>query len=470
MRRLLSSSAIAVVVMAMPVSGALAQSDGRDNRESRAAEQPCERLVTLAREHEETFQRVWIDHANEIARQGNDEACSVQVSRAEDALEQQEGNSQAAQGQQQEDGRIVVTQPEPRVTVEQDAPEVTVAQPQPNVNVQQAEPQIIVRQAQPTVRLQMPQPTVTIDQPQPEIIVRMPEPEVSVGMPEPEVEVSQNQPEVNVQQSEPEVQVELQRPQVNVQEQDNAQVQVERGQPVVRQEAQGEAQVAVEQAQPQVSYEAAEPKLEVEQAGEPKVEFSQSGEPNIRVERLEEQAASNPQDRSAGQQASALDQERQGQEQEYTTLSERQNAGSGAEAASTAQVDPQQTASTEPGSRLLGAPGEQAVEGEITSISVSEIIGSDLVNGRGEELGTIEQIVRTDEGEYAIVAHGGLLGFGEDQVALPLDHISVSADTGEFIMSGMSQEEIDQLPQFDMEGNEPLSRDSQVDITSRQQG
>lgn len=420
----------ATLLCGTAMSTAYAQTDQAGVQENAT----CDRLEQLAQDNRERFQREWITRAEEVARVGNNDECAPYVQQAERAVEQLEGQGstqQAAGGDDADGSRIIVTQPEPRVTVEQDAPEIAVTQPQPTVNVQQAQPQIIVRQAQPTVTVQMPQPTITIDQPQPEIIVRMPEPEVAVRMQEPQVSVEQAQPQVRVEQAQPQVNVEMEQPDVNVREQQEAEVQVERGQPIVRLQEAEQAQVSVDQAQPQVSYESAEPKVEFESAGEPQVRFSQSGEANIRYERLSDQ--------------------------------EQQNA-----AATEPRADAQQTASVEGENeryeRLRMDENLASTTTQPRGYLVSSIVGRDVENGRGEELGSIERVILSGERAYAVLAHGGFLGLGEREVALPLDSMILRDGEEEIIMRGMTEEDIEAMPRFDASAGEELADDQEVEL------
>jgi sporulation protein YlmC with PRC-barrel domain len=61
--------------------------------------------------------------------------------------------------------------------------------------------------------------------------------------------------------------------------------------------------------------------------------------------------------------------------------------------------------------------------------SVSTLVGSDVTNSDGEDLGTIEDImIDLEEGAigYAVVKFGGVLGFGEKLFAIPWEAISLS--------------------------------------------
>lgn len=82
-------------------------------------------------------------------------------------------------------------------------------------------------------------------------------------------------------------------------------------------------------------------------------------------------------------------------------------------------------------------------------LHVEQIVGADLRNLRDEDLGDIEDVVIGSEGRirYAIVSSGGFLGFGEDQVPVPWNKLSVTAapynDT--FVMD-VSQQAFEDAP------------------------
>lgn len=448
---LFCSTAIAPVAFAQTT----APETGQQTNQQQANQQACDDLVRISDENSDRFQREWIEGADAAVQRADATECAAYVERAEEALE---ANQTAEAG-----SRIVVEQPEPRVSVEQEAPDVAVSQAEPQVSVNQGQPEVIVRQAQPTVTVEVPQPTVTIDQPEPEIIVRMPEPDVNVATPEPDVEVSQNQPEVSVQQEEPQVNVEVEEPTVNVAESDQAEVEVEQEQPVVRQqETDGEAQVNVQREEPAVSYERAEPNVEVNSEGEPNVQFTESGEPNVRFEENAEASGAD------GDRLAAEDEQATADDTEQTRLSdlpedERDVPVEGGE--TTASIDSDERAPTE-GTADLRGDGGAASTGDVMPIQVGAVIGRDVHNGRGEELGTVSRVVTDGEAVYAVLANGGFLGMGEREVALPMDRISLQDGRDELLLRGMTEEEIENLPRFDSSAAEELQRNQEIEVSS----
>ena len=66
----------------------------------------------------------------------------------------------------------------------------------------------------------------------------------------------------------------------------------------------------------------------------------------------------------------------------------------------------------------------------MTHEAMSACIGKEVKNTEGEHLGTIKDFVLDSEGRisFAIVSHGGFLGFGEKKVAIP--YSALTCDEG----------------------------------------
>lgn len=73
------------------------------------------------------------------------------------------------------------------------------------------------------------------------------------------------------------------------------------------------------------------------------------------------------------------------------------------------------------GAIVLGLCFASASTAQERWVAASEVIGVDLLNKSGEQLGSVEDLVVDSKGKllYAIVGHGGLLGIGEDRIAIP---------------------------------------------------
>ncbi|MBB4051588.1 hypothetical protein GGR20_001224 [Devosia subaequoris] len=377
-------------------------------------DQHCQALTDLTRDQGDNLRPEWIEQSRSAVQAGDEERCLTYVDQANRALGSngQEVDRDAA-------AQIVVTQPDPEVDVQQRAPLVSVTQREPQVRVNQGQPEIIVRQAAPNVRVQVPQPVITIDMPQPEIIVRMPDPDVAVTNPEPQIEVRQQPPEVSVNQPEP--QVSVQAEQATQGDGEGAEVDLQRQDAQVEVQSSGEAQIDVQRQDPSIQYEAAEPNIEVQQEGEPEIRFNQTGEPQIRFE----------QGQVSGEDAS-----------------ERDNA-----ATANAQADRDRV------NQLL-REDQQMEAGRALEYNVADLEGRDLRNARGIELGTVDRVILLGNRHYLVLAEGTFLGFGEREVSIPLETVSVI--DGRLVMRGMTQQDIDAMPNIDSQNAEPV--DGRVQI------
>ncbi|OHV78026.1 hypothetical protein LCM4579_06700 [Ensifer sp. LCM 4579] len=409
----------------------LATALAQEANQAEGDRQGCESLTQLIRENEERLRDEWIDQANTAVRQNREQRCAQYVAQAEDALrkldqeeaqDQRSGRDRQRQGQADDRG-IMIEQAQPRITVQQGSPEITYAQPQPRVNVQQGRPEIVVRQAKPTIHVEMPRPRITIQQPEPEIIVRMPEPDVSVSMPEPDVEVSRSEPQVQVQQPEEE--------------------------PVIRRRTGGEqqARVNVQRQEPRVRFERAEPNVEFEMTGEPQVRFERTGKPQVRFEQTQQQQA------AAGEEVTRQPQARRQQAQAEQQVGRDQ----------TASIERRPV--SEQARRMLQGDDREEAEGRTWRILVSDLVGRDVVNRRGEELGTVDRVIRSNDRLYVVLQHGGFLGLGEDEVAVPLDRISSVRGDDQLLMRGMSEEDIEAMPNISSETGTELRNNMRVEIS-----
>ena len=258
------------------------------------------------------------------------------------------------------------------------------------ITVQQPAPAVRVEQAAPQVTVQQPQPQITVRQPNPEILVRQPAPTVTVNIPQPEIIVRMPQPEVNVAQAQPQVQVNQPRPEVQVVQPAQPQVQVTPAQPqvLVQRPLNQEANVQVQQAEGQ-------PQIRYERA-EPQVTVNQAqGQPTVRVERIGEA-----------------------------------QAGQGMAVA---------------GQGMAAAAGTR-------EIRASELRDMNVVNARGEQIGDVERLVSgQDSRVYAVIGHGGFLGLGEKEIAMPLDQLTLHG--GRLMAGNLTDEQIRAMPSLTRNDN-----------------
>ncbi len=313
----------------------------------------------------------------------------------------------AQQGQSGDQSEITVQQRAPQVTFDQAAPRVTVQQPQPQVSVQQPMPEIVVRQAA---------PTITVQQPQPEITVRMPRPEVSVAMPQPRVSVDQAQPQVQV-----------------VGPEQRAQVQVERA----------PAQVIVRPAEP------VQPNIQ--QQGQPRVRYERTGEPRIVYQQAQGEPKVQFEQQPSGQPATEAGQQRQATPAQPEAAQERQTAAR----PSRTQLETAQPQAGQP---------DQVEQPNASPVAVADLLDLQVWNEMGQQLGDVERVVRgTDNRQYVIIGHGGFLGLGEKQIALPLQNLRYATDR--LLVSGVTDAQIRAMPEVGWDdGYRDLQRNQTVQL------
>lgn len=64
-------------------------------------------------------------------------------------------------------------------------------------------------------------------------------------------------------------------------------------------------------------------------------------------------------------------------------------------------------------------------------VEARTLVGSPVRSSEGKEMGHIKQLlINPEDGEivYAVVARGGILGFGEELIAIPWDDVKVARD------------------------------------------
>ena len=101
---------------------------------------------------------------------------------------------------------------------------------------------------------------------------------------------------------------------------------------------------------------------------------------------------------------------------------------------------------------------QQAATQPAQIVSLEEVLGASVVNAEGDEVAEIEDVV-LGEGDqyYAILSVGGFLGIGDKKVAVPLDQLQLGEDEA-YLMSGETEEQLEQMPEYDEEQYRPLQR------------
>ena len=84
-------------------------------------------------------------------------------------------------------------------------------------------------------------------------------------------------------------------------------------------------------------------------------------------------------------------------------------------------------------------------------VKASTIIGTDVVNSKGENLGDIKEVVidpSSGKVAYAVVAFGGFLGMGEKLFAIPFSSFKYDSTTSDYVLD-IAKERLEAAPGFD---------------------
>ena len=84
-------------------------------------------------------------------------------------------------------------------------------------------------------------------------------------------------------------------------------------------------------------------------------------------------------------------------------------------------------------------------------VKASSIIGTDVVNPKGDNLGDVKEVVidpRTGRVAYAVVSFGGFLSMGEKLFAIPFSALDYDAEKNEYVLD-VSKERLEAAPGFD---------------------
>ncbi len=101
-----------------------------------------------------------------------------------------------------------------------------------------------------------------------------------------------------------------------------------------------------------------------------------------------------------------------------------------------------------PAVQLAQAQEAPADAGPTKQVAVSDLVGLDVVNAEGEVIGTVDRLVQeiADDKLFAIISHGGLLGFEKMQFKLPVENLVMTARRLQVV--GTTDAEIQALPEW----------------------
>lgn len=128
-------------------------------------------------------------------------------------------------------------------------------------------------------------------------------------------------------------------------------------------------------------------------------------------------------------------------------------AGRAADAAGDALGDVGRSAAS------LGADLAEGLSETLRGLAVEEAEEKAVVDDKGEEIGEVSEIVRSERGLFAVVEVGGFLGMGESEVVIPLDRFEAT-DDGKLKLPGVTPEELETFERYDAARFSPAPDDT----------
>lgn len=95
--------------------------------------------------------------------------------------------------------------------------------------------------------------------------------------------------------------------------------------------------------------------------------------------------------------------------------------------------------------------GPQEIDVTLLPMSVKEITDAEVINSRGEEIGSVRSVVRDDaSGKLSLVVEsGGVLGLGANSILVDLAEVSQMSDNQLLWDTMLSRDDIAEIPEFD---------------------
>ena len=84
-------------------------------------------------------------------------------------------------------------------------------------------------------------------------------------------------------------------------------------------------------------------------------------------------------------------------------------------------------------------------------VKASSMIGTDVINPKGDNLGDVKEVVidpRSGRVAYAVVSFGGFLGMGEKLFAIPFSAFEYDVNKSKYVLD-VSKERLEAAPGFD---------------------
>jgi len=100
--------------------------------------------------------------------------------------------------------------------------------------------------------------------------------------------------------------------------------------------------------------------------------------------------------------------------------------------------------------------------GHTTAILASKVKGTAVYNGRGEKIGTVEDIVldkQSNQIMFAALGFGGVLGMGEKYYPVPWSLLNYDENKGGYVVP-LNKDRLENAPSYDL--NDLTRRDGSV--------
>jgi len=99
----------------------------------------------------------------------------------------------------------------------------------------------------------------------------------------------------------------------------------------------------------------------------------------------------------------------------------------------------------------------------IETLIVADLQGREVIsNSDGEKIGSVGDIVSNGDHLFAIIEHGGFLGIGGDEIAVPLNRLGLRGEN--LVLLGLSEEQIEHIPDYDYDNDQALDDENSVEI------
>lgn len=198
------------------------------------------------------------------------------------------------------------------------------------------------------------------------------------------------------------------------------------------------AQITVEQKEAKIQVEQPAPEVIVKQP-QPDVTIKQP-EPEVSVKQPEPEVTVQPQQPEV---------EVEQQKPEVTVKTQEQP-----------EVEIQQVEESE---EMKQQESKTKMDKSLQQMKVGEVVGRQVVNSQGQELGEIQKIVLSNDKQlYAVVSVGGFLGMGDEEVAIPFDELELR-DQEVLFTTDMSEEELEeQANTYDAAKYQELQEDQKL--------